>query len=301
VPNQSNQGVGRYWTFDLAGQPLAGSPTDTNLLWDEVSDVDRDGTPESFSDVAWLGLFDVNGDGYPDRVHAQGAELLLSLWDPATGAFVESVGSRRRIANAAVTVRSAWDIDGDGRLEVIASDATGNVFCQRLGEATWNKTGVVPPHFPLYLRTNQWDNYEPNEGADVNGDGLPDRYIRVPSALTAKGDFYGFLSSPTDKDYYLINPSYTGDVCVTAPAGLTYDLKVFSFADLWNNTTHAATPDGKPDGLVWQDLAADKSTKCFVGSYVVPYRYAEYRFVIGIEPHEGSFSPHWPYWITTPK
>ena len=299
IDSANNVSQAHSWTFDLAGQVIDG-PTAANTTYLGVTDVDRDGTPEDFSDTAYTGLFDVNNDGYPDRVYASGVELRIALWDPSTSAFVENVGSRSPIAASNVVLRGAWDIDADGALEILASDTTGHVYCKSLGQDTWNKASSLPPHFPQYLRTYQWDNFEPNEGGDVNGDGMPDEIVRVPSALTAKGDFYGYLSSATDVDYYLVDAAWGGNICITAPQGYSYSLKVFSFFDRWDNTTHAPGADGAVDGLIWENTGAG-TTKCFAGSNVVPYRYGEYRFIIGIENQGGSFTPYWPYWINAAK
>ncbi len=43
------------------------------------------------------------------------------------------------------------------------------MLCYELGAETWNPRSSLPPHLPSYLRTNQWDNFEPNEGADTSG------------------------------------------------------------------------------------------------------------------------------------
>jgi len=299
TPNALNPGGSRFWEFGLNGLPNPGAPSQTNLLARGITDVDRDGVPENFVDAIRPGLFDVNGDGYPDRILASGRELRLGLWDAQRRDFVENSSSRVRLSNVDLSVQSIWDLDANGRLDVLASDANGNVYCQELGQDTWNKFASVPP-LPIHLRTNQWDNYEPNEGTDSDGDGLPDDVVRIPSALTAKGELYGYLSTATDKDYYLIDASYGGQICVTAPRGLSYTLKIYSFKDWWNNTTHAPGSDNAKDGLVWTDTSSSQ-TKCFNGGLVAPPRYGEYKLVIGIESINGSFSAHWPYWISAPK
>jgi hypothetical protein len=299
VPNAVNPSTYRIWEYDLNGSPTPDSPGETDTLLNGMTDVDRDGIPENFTDVASTGLFDVNSDGYPDRIYVSGSELRLSLWDPFRKAFIENVSSRARLSNSALALNSIWDLDADGRLDVLSSDASGNIHCQELGYDTWNKLSSVPP-MPIHLNTRQWDNYEPNEGRDSDADGLPDEVVRIPSALTAKGDFYGYLSSVTDKDYYLVDADWGAAICVTAPLGNAYTLKVYSFADRWNNSTHVAGTDGVKDGLVWTD-ASGTQTKCFSHGLIAPYRSAEYKFIIGIEARGGSFSPYWPYWISTPK
>jgi hypothetical protein len=142
--------------------------------------------------------------------------------------------------------------------------------------------------------------YEPNEGRDLNSDGMPDEVVRVPSALTAKGDFYGYLSSAADKDFYIIDAAWGGSICVESTGGKTYDLAVYSYADLWNNTSHASAPDGKADALIYEDKTST-AKKCFSGTSVSPFRYGEFRFIVGITSHNGDYSPYWPYWITATK
>jgi hypothetical protein len=301
TPNQVNPSQNKFWRFDLAGNPLA-PPSDVDNRYLGTTDVDNDGVADDYGPwVETLGLYDVNGDGFPDRVRSAGDSLVIDLWDNKAKSFVNHAPSTLKIATTNTGTQAAWDINSDGRLEVLSTDTLGNVFCYALGQDTWNKNSSVPPHNSLYLRTNQWDNYEPNEGNDTDNDGLPDQVTRVPSALTAKGDFYGFLSSAADKDYFQIDASYTAPICLQSPPGKTYTLKVFSFADKWNNQSQAPGGDGKKDGLIWQQTTAAGGKVCFSAAALNPQRYAEFKFVVGVEPSAGSFSPHWPYWISATK
>jgi hypothetical protein len=233
----TNDSTVRYWRYSNLGAALDGGATTTNTLWQATTDVNSDAIPEDLGEVATLGLYDVNGDGFPDRVYSSGTQLRLALWNNVTRSYVEQIGSRLNISSASVGVHAAWDLDGDGKLNVLTTDGSPNVSCHTLGSDTWRRYASVPPHFTRYLRTNQWDNYEPNEGRDDNADGLPDHFIRAASALTARGDFYGYLSSTTDKDYFLVDTGWHSTICLTAPPGMAYALKVYSFADKVNNST----------------------------------------------------------------
>lgn len=264
------------------------------------TDVDDDGVMEEDRAVATVGLWDLDQDGIPERVWAEASDLTLSRWDPLTRSFVEEGVSRMTISTSSIEVRAVWDVDADGRLDVLSADADGRVFCHSLGAKTWNPRTSLPPHLPWYLRTYQWDNLEPNDGEDVNEDGLPDRVAYLPSALTRKGAFYSYLSNETDRDVFLVNTGWNGAICLTAPPGREYALDVFSFADKWNNETHAPTPDGRADGLVWSNTTGTKGTVCFHGTFVTPYRTNEYRFLAGVRSKAGS-SAHRPYWLSAPK
>ncbi len=299
IPAQNNPSTWRYWAFDLGGAPLPGYPRATAGTF-YPTDVDDDGIAESDERMAFIGLWDVNGDGYPDSVYSSGRELRLGLYDPQTKKWVEHVPSRVEVSSQNVSVQSIWDLTEDNRLDVLATDTSGRVHCYQLGPQTFNRYSSLPPHFPALLRTYQWDNFEPNEGDDRNADGIPDRFIRIPSAVTAKGNFYSYISTQDDKDYYLLDTNWNGSICLRAPKGRSYHLKVFSFYDKWDNESHAPGADGRPDGLVWEQSTSPGGSVCFHGGMVAPNRYGEYRFVVGVESHSG-YSPYWPYWITAAK
>ncbi len=298
--NVANPSSRSYWAFDISGQVLEGYPASSQPAGWYPTDVNDDGNVESVGLVAYYGLWDVDGDGFPDMLYTSGSELRVKLWDEDAGWFTEHEPSRFVVSGVPVALRGIWDIDGDGRIDVITGDQDGNVFCHSLGLGTWNKTSSLPPHIPSYLRTYQWDNFEPNEGDDTNGDGIPDQVIRVSSALTKKGDFYSYLSRADDLDFYLIDASWSGSICLQAPRGRRYNLDVYSYYDRWDNVTHDPTPDGVVDGLIWSATTSAVGTSCFHGSSIAPYRYGEYRFVIGVTSAEG-YSPYWPYWITAAK
>jgi hypothetical protein len=244
----------------------------------------------------------VNGDGFPDRIASTGTGIVVDVWDPKTKAMVrQSYSQLAPGASAGVAVLSAWDLDADGRLDVISKDASGNVYCHSLGKDTFSKKATLPPRFSPYYQSFQADPYEPNDGEDKNADGLPDVITRVPSALTTKGDFYGYLTHDADKDFYQLDTGYSGNVTVDSPPGTVYDLEIYSSADLWNNDTKAPGGDGKPDGLIFSDHS-DAPKKSFSGASLNPQRYGLYKFTVAVLPHAGTpVQPTWPYWISSPK
>ena len=297
-PGKPNSSMGKHWRFDLQGKPLPGSPADSATL--APTDVDDDGNLEDLAAVTTLGLWDVNGDGYPDLLASSGTELRVHLWDPAKKGFAEHVPSRLAISSADVGVRGAWDMNGDGTVELVSADSNGKVFCHQLGPATWNPKSSLPPHWPWYLRTYQWDNHEPNEGQDVDGDGMPDRVTPLASAMTRKGHFYSWLTGAKDKDFFRVDTGYSAPICLTAPKGRDYQLGVWSYTDKVDNVTKKPGADGKKDGLVWNGNTGVGGTTCFHGSSVLPSRYAEFKFVVSVTAVSGS-SAYWPYWLNVAK
>ncbi len=286
--------------FSLGGVPLGQTEFQVPPGLAYPTDVDDDGVEEQDRLVSTVGLWDLDADGVPEKVDSEDTDLILLRWDSALRSFVEDPFSRSQVSTTRVQVRAVWDLDADGRADVLSADADGRVFCHSLGPSSWNPRTSLPPRLPWYLRTYQWDNLEPNDGEDDDGDGLPDAVAYVPSALTRKGAFYSYLSSENDRDVYLVNTGWNGAICLTAPPGRDYALQVFSFADKWNNDSHAPAPDGRPDGLVWSATTGPGGQVCFHGTFVTPYRTKEYRFLAGVETTTG-FSPHRPYWLSAPK
>ncbi len=300
LPGAENPSHWFLHEFALDGTPLNQTEYQVPPGIAYPTDVDDDGVEEVHLAAATVGLWDLDGDGVPEEVGSDGADLTVASWEAGTHAFVEWPASRVTVSTTPVAVRAVWDLDADGRADVLSADADGRVFCHSLGAKTWNPRTSLPPHLPWYLRTYQWDNLEPNDGEDLDGDGLPDRVAYVPSALTRKGAFYSYLSSQNDQDAFLVNTGWNGAICLTAPPGRDLALDVFSFADKWHNDTHAPGADGRPDGLVWTQPTGAGGAACFHGTFVTPYRTNEYRFVARVRPITGA-SPHRPYWLSAPK
>lgn len=279
------------------GKALANMPSTSAVL--SPTDVDDDGVLENIGEMRTLGLWDVDGDGYPDRIYTSGQELRVALWVPTKKTFVEHVPSRQVVSASGIGMRGITDMDADGQLDVLVADGDGKVHCRELGAKTFNRYSSLPPHITPVMRTWKWDNFEPNEGQDINKDGIPDRYVRIPSALTRKGDFYSYLTSDTDVDTYQIDASWGGTICLRAPKARQYKMEVYSFAD--KTDASGNTPgDGKPDGKVFEVTTGAGGSACFSGASVYPPRYGEYRFLVKISSAKGS-SPYWPYWITASK
>lgn len=117
--------------------------------------------------------------------------------------------------------------------------------------------------------------------------------------MTSQGNFYAYLATENDEDFFVVDTQWSTTICLQSPQNRVYNLDVYSLADKWNNATHVAGPDGKPDGLLWED-ASDESEKCFTAEAANPPRLAEYSFIIRVWS-AGDFSDTWPYWLHIPK
>ena len=296
---QPNAMTSSYWRWGFDGKPMKGSPGG-GAYPTSPTDINDDGKIENIGDVRRLGLWDVNGDGYPDRIYSSGTQLRLALYNPATKWFKNHSAADHVVAPSGIYLQSIGDFDSDGRLEVVASDKTGRVHCRQLGKATFSRYTSLPPYLTPVMKTNNWDNFEPNEGADTNKDGLPDHVVRIPSALTRKGAFYSYISDAKDVDTYIIDAGWGGPICLRAPKGRSYSLAIYSYLDRWNNGTKKVPADGKPDGKLWTQTTKPGGQVCFYSSSVYPPRNGEYRFIAQVRSVTGS-SAYWPYWISAPK
>lgn len=261
------------------------------------TDIDDDDIVEYSHEVETIGLWDVNGDGYPDRIYASENDLKLDLFDPIKKTYVEHLPSKISLSfDGSLAVKSIWDANNDGKLDVLSKDAKGNIFCHSLGQNTFNPWTSLPPYVHNINRTYQYDNFEPDDGQDIDGDGLPDAIARIPSAITSKPPgLYAFISHPKDHDFLLINTAYKGAICLLSPPNRIYSMAIWSFADKLDNFTKNPQPDGKPDGKIYEDTS-DEKQKCFDGYKLTPNRTGEYKFIVEVYSKKG-WSTFRPYWI----
>ncbi len=286
------------WRYALDGTPSAESPVLADPYLGET-DADDDGILDLIPERAGGTLYDANGDGYPDIVRENETVLEVLLWDVEAKGWVANGGSTLPVNGQKLRRGGLWDIDADDRLEILFADEAGALHCYQLGVGTWNPYGSLPELQSTHYPTFNSDPFEPNDGFDEDGDGLPDRVRRVPSAMTAQGNFYALLATPGDEDFYVVDTQWSTKICLRSPPNRVYNLAVYSFQDKWNNQTHAAAKDGKVDGLVWSD-DSDASEKCFTSAMVTPPRWGEYKFAIKVWS-DGDYSPYWPYWLHIPK
>ncbi len=304
ISGGANKKFSRYWRFDLNGDPIDNNQpgADSSLgYYLDITDIDDDGEPEADTYVKEIGLFDLDGTGPPERIYHSGNELRMSFWNTETKKWVEHVPARKTLGTGTIRQIRIWDINDDGQAEVLVTDTDGKLFCQRLGVDTWNKHTSLPPHHRRFYNTFQWDNFEPNEGGPLDENGLPTQTMQVPSALTAKGDFYSYLTSPNDKDYFVVNTKYSAQICLHPPPNRHYTLEIYSYKDRWNNATEDPGGDGIVDGLIWKKKSGPGAKLCYGAYDLVPPRTGEYKYIIGIVSEDGDHSLHWPYWLTITK
>ncbi len=194
---------------------------------------------------------------------------------------------------------AVWDLNGDGRLQILVADESERLHCYQLGTSTYNPLSSVPTLQRTHYRSGHADSFEPNNGEDLDGDGLPDYARHVPSAMTSQGDFYSYLSTEADEDFFVVDTEWSATICLQSPTGLNYNLSVYGTADKLDNATMTPGSDQLPDGLIWTDDSED-TVKCFTAGQVNPPRWAEYKFIIKIWS-SGDFSAVWPYWLEIPK
>jgi hypothetical protein len=298
VEGQDNPSIKYVWKYDLQGNPLPEYPQE----YQEgtfVTDLNHDGFEEEYLAEMKGFFYDLNGDGFPDRlsVSETGETVEFAIWEESSGTLVKAEGLSFVPGGNVVNVQCPWDYDSNGRLNILVTDDLHRVQCYELGGGTWNQYSSMPSGRSAY-RTGNSDNYEPNEGQDIDGDFFPDRVFRIPSGITGNGSFYSYLSSPDDVDFFLVDSKSAVEIVLHSPPERIYHLAVYSFSDKWVNATELPGKDGLADGLVWEDTTSEE-IKYFQGKMVVPYRYGEHKFVVKIWS-DGDYSAYWPYWLHVP-
>jgi hypothetical protein len=292
-----------HWQYDLKGGPLGDpSETDKNTFEPPVSLIDNEPVAGGGESVRQIGLWDVDLDGYADRLWTDGADVTLELFNEKTNAFEEVKSARKTLGvdNKNVTLRAVWDRDGDGALDLILTDKSGRFLCLEMGAATFNRTTSIPPLESPYYRTYQWDNYEPNDGQDIDDDGFPDRVVQLSSNLTTFGRAWSYIQDSDDVDFFEVSVTEKSSICLHHAKDVSYSLTLYSDLDFM-------IPAG-PDGPIWFDESPDKTIKC-----VQPYTnektkgYMGQVDEVGVMPMtirvtsiDGTASFVRPYWIETP-
>ena len=194
---------------DLFFQDAAGSWTHVRLDPGfgrnglDAGDLDRDGDPDLAVGGLWLvnpggraarsasawstrrfaawnawaavKIVDVNRDGRQDIVLSVSEQSGDIAWFQAPASPAEGTWTRHDVATGLDSVHSVdvADMDGDGRLDIVASEFRGAgrlmVFLGQQGSLPWVRETVT-----------RGENLHNTRVADVNGDGLPDVFGAAP-------------------------------------------------------------------------------------------------------------------------
>ncbi|HZU98222.1 MAG TPA: VCBS repeat-containing protein, partial [Planctomycetota bacterium] len=146
----------------------------------------------------FLALGDLNGDGWLDIATANPdsgtASVSILLADPAhPGAFLAPTVLTGGTTEMSVVVA---DLDGDGKLDVVASSRDSNDVSVWRGKGD----GTFGPRSDFPTAANAWDV----RVADMNGDGRPDLVV----AEWGAGSVFVLLQDPANPGSFLPGPRF---------------------------------------------------------------------------------------------
>jgi hypothetical protein len=296
-------GIFYHWRYSTSGVPL-GTPAqiDSSQVPLSVSITNKSALL-TVPELRTIGLYDVNGDSFPDRIRTDDKDLILELYDKGSNTFIEHQSARLAIGEKA-HIGSIWDRNNDQKLDVLVTDANGSLHCLELGKNTYNRDGSIPPYDSPYYRTYQKDNYEPNDGLPLGPNIIndPRRIPWLPSNLTALGRAWSYLESEDDVDYFQVKVVGNSEICVRSPMGVEYE---YEFSVWFSPQTISQPP-------LWTSadaLASGKSpyTKCVkpvdepaLNGFFSVIPGSIMTLIIGVTSN-GPVTSHRPYWIDTPN
>jgi hypothetical protein len=233
-------------------------------------ELDGDGQDDSLGFHFWT--HDVDGDGTQDQIGLDAAgRVVLKLRQEGTLAEMEP-----GVDIGGGTVQYLGDLDGDDRLDVLIAKAEGQLSCVELGDDTyhpWNSWGA-PVEYEWVERTRQLDNWEPNDTLE--------RAFRVKNDKTLKR---GFISSASDRDFFLVGTPYCGQATIQAPVDVSLVVRLYGDVD--------RDSDGQPDVLDEAQVTA--GTRGSLDCHATANSTSLWPYWVEIASADGSFSSTHPW------
>jgi hypothetical protein len=194
---------------------------------------------------------DVNGDGKMDVLSASAVDDTIAFFEN-TGPIGNPSFTKRVITNTAdgATWVHAADIDGDGDIDVLSSQAEDDIVA-------WYENGGQSsnPTFTKRVITTTADNVRSVYAADIDGDGDIDvlsASINDNSIAWYRNYRLSFINCPTGKYYGVINGS---SVCINCAVGS------------YQNETSKSSCKSCPIGSYQNQTGHINCQSCPIGSY----------------------------------
>lgn len=176
---------------------------------------------------------DMNGDGRPDLVIENGNDNIAVLFGNSDGTFKPAVvTSFSGVGGLAVA-----DMDGDGKLDAVATTPSGLAVLFGNGDGTFQPPVITPAT----------SAYAPLAVGDLNGDGIPDAVIVSSSGNTRSridgtiavllGNGNGTFQNPQDYDCQGFNPQQLVIADLENAGGKSQDILVVNQIGRKNGST----------------------------------------------------------------
>lgn len=188
IVSSAEQPAVKWWSFKGGGSGRWQSTTvstDTCNLGAGVGDVNGDGRPDIIRPNAiYIAPSDPLGGGWTRRIHAVGAiddRPFLSYGHdvvPLTAKGPDWLGRNARGGHGHSSRIHAYDVNGDGRMDLITSSA------HRVGISWWEQQ--TDGHFLQRIIDADWSQAHASGFGDLDGDGDPD--LVTGKNFRAQGD-----------------------------------------------------------------------------------------------------------------